>query len=74
MFSWLDLEIKSLILSQASVREFSAEVRAKPQTKVPGSEFETAKDVRTSFYESWVVPAGVPSALADIGGRVEANY
>ena len=24
-------------------------------------------------YESWVVPAGVPSALADIGGRVEAN-
>ena len=25
-------------------------------------------------YESWVVPAGVPSALADIGGRVEANY
>ena len=26
------------------------------------------------YYESWVVPAGVPSALADIGGRVEANY
>ena len=26
------------------------------------------------FYESWVVPAGVPSALADIGGGVEANY
>ncbi len=26
------------------------------------------------FYESWVVPAGVPSALAAIGGRVEANY
>ena len=25
-------------------------------------------------YESWVVPAGVPSALADIGGGVEANY
>ena len=25
-------------------------------------------------YESWIVPAGVPSALADIGGRVEANY
>ena len=24
-------------------------------------------------YESWVVPAGVPSALAGIGGRVEAN-
>ena len=24
-------------------------------------------------YESWVVPAGVPSALADIGRRVEAN-
>ena len=24
-------------------------------------------------YESWVVPAGVPSALADIGGGVEAN-
>ena len=28
----------------------------------------------TKHYESWVVPAGVPSALADIGGRVEANY
>ena len=27
-----------------------------------------------SNYESWVVPAGVPSALADIGGGVEANY
>ncbi len=27
-----------------------------------------------AYYESWVVPAGVPSALADIGGRVEANY
>ena len=27
-----------------------------------------------SDYESWVVPAGVPSALADIGGGVEANY
>ena len=26
------------------------------------------------YYESWVVPAGVPSALADIGGGVEANY
>ena len=26
------------------------------------------------YYESWVVPAGVPSALADIGGAVEANY
>ena len=26
-----------------------------------------------SDYESWVVPAGVPSALADIGGGVEAN-
>ena len=25
-------------------------------------------------YESWVVPAGVPSALADTGGGVEANY
>ena len=24
-------------------------------------------------YGSWVVPAGVPSALAGIGGRVEAN-
>ena len=22
------------------------------------------------FYESWVVPAGVPSALADIGGEL----
>ena len=29
--------------------------------------------VRIPFYESWVVPAGVPSALADIGGGVEAN-
>ncbi len=27
-----------------------------------------------TYYESWVVPAGVPSALADIGGGVEANY
>ena len=26
------------------------------------------------YYESWVVPAGVPYALADIGGGVEANY
>ena len=25
------------------------------------------------YYESWVVPAGVPSALADIGGGVGAN-
>ena len=30
--------------------------------------------VLINCYESWVVPAGVPSALADIGGRVEANY
>ena len=29
---------------------------------------------QTCHYESWVVPAGVPSALADIGGGVEANY
>ena len=26
--------------------------------------------LRNADYESWVVPAGVPSALADIGGRV----
>ena len=26
-----------------------------------------------SYCESWVVPAGVPSAVADIGGRVSAN-
>ena len=32
------------------------------------------KSPRFIFYESWVVPAGVPSALADIGGGVEANY
>ena len=25
------------------------------------------------YYESWVFPAGVPSALADIGGGVAAN-
>ena len=30
--------------------------------------------IYTVYYESWVVPAGVPSALADIGGGVEANY
>ena len=32
--------------------------------------------VENSFvicYESWVVPAGAPSALADIGGGVAAN-
>ena len=38
--------------------------------------FQVTKGKSTScaIYESWVVPAGVPSALADIGGRVEANY
>ena len=28
---------------------------------------------KSTDYESWVVPAGVPSALADIGGGVGAN-
>ena len=28
------------------------------------------QEVSTSSYESWVVPAGVPSALADIGGEL----
>ena len=41
-----------------------------PQRSIPSEISSLALD----DYESWVVPAGVPSALADIGGRVEANY